>query len=203
MRILGVSGSMREGSRSARALQSVLAAARTRGSEVQLLDLRVPGFPIYRPGGASVEDAERIDAATEVVKWADAFVLATPDYHGSMSGAMKNFLDHYWTEFAGKLFAYLCASHERGLTAMDQMRTAVRQCYGWSLPYGVAFNGDEDFDQDGTLTNPGVIRRLDMLARDVTVYGSLIKQQFRRDLDDTDVVDTFAARYRDKVSSEQ
>jgi NAD(P)H-dependent FMN reductase len=38
------------------------------------------------------------------VIWADAFVLASPDYHGSMSGVMKNFLDHFWEEFAGKAF---------------------------------------------------------------------------------------------------
>jgi azobenzene reductase len=37
------------------------------------------------------------------VIWADAFVLASPD-HGSMSGVMKNFLDHFWEEFAGKAF---------------------------------------------------------------------------------------------------
>jgi len=32
---------------------------------------------------------------------------------------------------------------------MDQMRTAVRQCYGWSLPYGVSVNGEEDFNEKG------------------------------------------------------
>jgi NAD(P)H-dependent FMN reductase len=72
-----------------------------------------------------------------MVKWADAFILATPDYHGSMAGSMKNFLDYFWSEFAGKLFGYICSSHEKGLTVMDQMRTAVRQCYGWSMPYGI------------------------------------------------------------------
>ena len=112
--------------------------------------------------------------ANEAVNWADAFVLASPDYHGSMSGAMKNFLDYYWTEFAGKIFGYLCASHEKGLTPMDQMRTAVRQCYGWSLPYGVSFHGSEDFDADGNIANDKVLLRLQILARDIVVYGGLI-----------------------------
>ncbi|MGI0050233.1 MAG: NADPH-dependent FMN reductase, partial [Nitrososphaeraceae archaeon] len=30
-----------------------------------------------------------------MVKWADAFILSTPDYHGSMAGSMKNFLDYF------------------------------------------------------------------------------------------------------------
>lgn len=195
VKILGVSGSMRADSNSVRALRVVLAAAVARGAETRLLDLHEIDLPVYRPqqaaetGGALASDA--------AVNWAEALVLASPDYHGSMSGAMKNFLDYFWEEFAGKLFGYLCASHERGLTVMDQMRTAVRQCYGWSLPYGVAVHPKEDFDQTANDYTPAVTRRLQMLARDMTVYGELITAQFRRDLEG-DAADTFAARYRKK-----
>jgi NAD(P)H-dependent FMN reductase len=72
------------------------------------------------------------------VSWADAFLLATPDYHGSMSGPIKNFLDYHRDGFSGKLFGFLCASHERGLTAMEQMRAAVGRCHGRGLPYNVS-----------------------------------------------------------------
>ncbi|MGH9926966.1 MAG: NADPH-dependent FMN reductase, partial [Nitrososphaeraceae archaeon] len=110
-------------------------------------------------------------------------------------GAMKNFLDYYWEEFAGKTFGYICTSHEKGLTVMDQMRTAVRQCYGWSLPYGISVNGQEDFNKVGEVTNSLLDKRLRMLARDLVVYGKLIRGQFLQDLS-TDVIDTFVARYR-------
>lgn len=195
LKVLGVSGSMREGSHSARALRIVLDSAAERGAETRFLDLRAADLPLYRPDFTPQHDG--LTGATEAAAWAEAFVLATPDYHGSMSGAMKNFLDHHWEEFAGKLFGYLCASHEKGLTVMDQMRTAVRQCYGWSLPYGVSFNGKEDFDAAGNVTNNTVARRLHMCARDLVIYGALISDQLRRDLADT-APDTFAARYRKK-----
>ena len=184
---------MREGSHSARAVGFVLEAAREHGAETRLIDLRALDLPMYRPRGGVIE-TEGVHLATEHVNWADAFVLASPDYHGSMSGAMKNFLDYYWTEFAGKAFGYLCASHEKGLTVMDQMRTAVRQCYGWSLPYGASFHGDQDFDAGG-VASASVAHRLRMLARDLVVYGTLIREQFLRDLE-SDAPDTFAARYR-------
>jgi FMN reductase len=187
---------MREGSHSARGLGLLLESARARGAETRLLDLREVDLPMYRPRGAAIE-TEGLLSATEAVNWADAFVLGSPDYHGSMSGAMKNFLDYYWTEFAGKVFGYVCASHEKGLTVMDQMRTAVRQCYGWSLPYGVSFHGDEDFDADGHLQNQTVARRLRMLARDLVTYGTIIRQQTLADLN-SDEPDTFVARYRPK-----
>ncbi len=194
VKILGINGSMREEAHSARSLNLVLEAAREHGAQTRVLDLRHTRLPMYNPDAAAAEDFA-VSKATEMVEWANCFVLASPDYHGSMSGTLKNFLDHYWTEFAGKLFTYVCASHEKGLTAMDQMRTVVRQCYGWSLPYGVAVNGDTDFDAEGQMKNQNVARRLRMLGRDLTVYGSLICAQFERDLLDT-APDTFAARYR-------
>jgi FMN reductase len=186
---------MRAESHSARALRAALDAARGRGAETRLLDLSAADLPVYRP-----EDTPRTEgvvAAQDAVNWAEAFVLATPDYHGSMSGALKNFLDYFWEEFAGRLFGYLCASHEHGLTAMDQMRTAVRQCYGWSLPYGVTVHPKKDFDAASGTYAPAVTRRLQMLARDLVVYGELLRDQYRRDLDGTEAV-TFAARYRKK-----
>src|ERR1051325_285274 len=193
IKLLGVAGSMREGSHSARALDIVLEAAREQGAQTRVLDLRVVDLPIYRPHDTA--ESGGISEANEAGNWADAFLLAWPDCPGSMSGAIKNFLDYYWSEFAGKVFGYLCASHEKGLTVMDQMRTAVRQCYGWSLPYGVSFNGGQDFDDAGQVKNAQLAHRLRMLARDTVVYGTLIREQFRRDLE-SDVVDTFAARYR-------
>lgn len=186
---------MRADPHSARALEVVLREAREHGAETQMLDLRRTQLPMYNPdAGTEAHDAVR--EATEAVAWADCFVLASPDYHGSMSGAMKNFLDYYYTEFGGKVFAYVCASEEKGLTAMDQMRTAVRQCYGWSLPYGVSVNGNTDFDREGRIQNANTARRLRMLGRDLVVYGSLIRAQFESDLLDAATADTFAARYR-------
>jgi len=39
-------------------------------------------------------------------------------------------------------------------------------------------------------------KRLRMLARDLVVYGSLIRGQFLQDIIDDDLSDTFTARYR-------
>lgn len=196
-KILGVGTSLREGSYSTRALKILLdLAAKKYGAEIHLLELRKTTLPLYDPSINPIKlTKSSIQEVTEAVIWADAFVLASPDYHGSMSGTMKNFLDYFWEEFAGKTFGYLCTSHEKGLTVMDQMRTAVRQCYGWSMPYGVSVNGERDFNTNGEINNTMLSRRLNMLARDLVVYGRLIKEQFRKDLAG-DTLDTFAARYR-------
>jgi FMN reductase len=191
-KVLGVGSSLRNGSSSTATLSIALDLAKKHNAQVRLLDLKQTKLPLYDPdeNQSSIE----IQKVEDDVKWADAFILATPDYHGSMSGVMKNFLDYFWSEFAGKTFGYICASHEKGLTVMDQMRTAVRQCYGWSLPYGISVNGDDDL-QDGKVVNQRLKSRLEMLARDLVVYGNIIRQQFVTDMNGKDA-DTFAARYR-------
>ncbi len=186
-KVLGVAGSLRGGSYSTQALNLVLRNAEKHGAVVRLLELGKANLPMYGSG----QVPEQVSSA---VQWADAFVLASPDYHGSMSGALKNFLDHFFEEFAGKLFGYVVASHEKGLTVMDQMRTAVRQCAGWSLPYGVSVNGEQDFSA-GSLANPKVDKRIRMTARDLVVYGRLLRAQFQSDLTGTEA-ETFAAHYR-------
>ena len=193
MNLLGVSGSMRADSYSRRALILALEEANNQQAATRILELRTASLPLYDPD--SVNEPPEGCPVTEAVLWADALILATPDYHGSMSGAMKNFLDYHWQEFAGKLFGYVVASHEKGLTVMDHMRTAVRQCYGWGLPYGVAVHGERDFGDDGALKNEALGRRLTMLARDTVIYGAILHQQFAADVDAA-VEDSFSARYR-------
>ncbi len=190
LKVLGVAGSMRQTSYSTTVLKMALEEAQKRGAQTRLLVLREADLPMYAPNSSS----PALDKVTKEVEWADAFILASPDYHGSMSGVLKNFLDHFYEEFAGKLFGYVVASHEKGLTVMDQMRTAVRQCYGWSMPYGVSVSGVSDFVQD-KLTNERIEKRIQMLARDLVVYGRLMKAQLAQDLAGTEEA-TFAARYR-------
>lgn len=201
--ILGVAGSMRQESYSTLGLKMVLEEAKKYGSESHLLDLRDRNLPLYDPGAPSSNDPSLnnsnnvLEKITTALKWADALVLASPDYHGSMSGTLKNFLDYFWEDFAGKTFGYIIASHEKGLTVADQMRTAVRQCYGWSMPYNISINGEKDFDSEGNLVNSALVKRIKMLARDLVTYGTLIRRQFLQDVADHQILDTYASHYRD------
>jgi NAD(P)H-dependent FMN reductase len=192
LNVLGVGSSMRQISYSTAALTIILEKVGRNNAETKLLDLQKTRLPMLY----SQDDTQEIVQVTGLVKWADAFVLATPDYHGSMSGSLKNFLDYFWSEFAGKTFGYIVASHEKGLTVMDQMRTAVRQCYGWSMPYGVSINPKDDFNDKREVISTKLSSRLDMLARDLAVYGKLIREQFLNDLRQNGLVNTFAGYYR-------
>jgi NAD(P)H-dependent FMN reductase len=182
IKLLGIAGSMRSNSYSFKALEHALKIAKNNyNAEINLFDLRKNRLPIYEPNlnhdRIQTAEKESLQMANTLVKWADAIILSSPDYHGSMSGVLKNFLDYFWKEFSGKTFGYICASHEKGLTVMEQMRTAVRQCYGWSMPYGISTSSD-DFDDAGNITNKKTLLRIEMLSRDLVYYGKAIRNQF-------------------------
>ena len=193
LKVLGVGSSMRQDSFSTETLKIILNNVNKNGGDTRLLNLYSNPLPMYT--AEYNEKLSGIKHAVELVNWADALVLATPDYHGSMAGSLKNFLDYFWAEFAGKTFGYLCSSHEKGLTVMVQMRTAIRQCYGWSLPYGISINSNQDFNADREIINVQLLGRLESFARDLVVYGGLISNQFKKDLDST-IQNSYAVHYR-------
>ena len=193
LKVLGVGSSMRKGSYSTETLRIALEKASQNGAETKFLSLYDNPLPFYHD--RSRVNNSNIDLVTEMVKGSEAIILATPDYHGSMSGSLKNFLDHFWSDFAGKTFGYICASHEKGLTVMDHMRTAIRQCYGWSLPYGISINSTQDFNSNREITNSRLLMRLNSFSRDLVIYGSLIHEQFKKDLN-SNINNSFAAHYR-------
>ena len=176
LQVLAVAGSLHRTSVTRAVVLHVAEGLKATGCTVDLLDFETEPLPLYNPDTAY--DAPGFDALQTRVERADVYVLGTPDYHGSISSAMKNFLDHFWREFAGKLFATLVASQEKGLTVTDQLRTVARQCYAWTLPYGVSFAEEEDVN-DGQVVSDALKQRLDMFVRDVRVYGELLGRQRR------------------------
>ncbi|PYK97979.1 MAG: NADPH-dependent FMN reductase [Verrucomicrobia bacterium] len=191
LQVLAVVGSLNPTSVTRSVLLQLAERLRADGCSVDLLDLEKEPLPLYNPDTAY--DAPGFDALQSRIDRADVYVLGTPDYHGSISSAMKNFLDHFWREFAGKLFATIVASHEKGLTVTDQLRTVARQCYAWTLPYGVAFADEEDV-RDGQIVSHALKKRLEMFVRDVRVYGGLLARQRRADLGGAEP--GFMARHR-------
>src|SRR2546430_5340287 len=179
LQVLAVVGSLHQASITRTVVLHIAERLRAGGCSVDPIDFEREPLPLYNPDTAY--DAPGFDALLTRVERADVYVLGTPDYHGSISSALKNFLDHFWREFAGKLFATLVASDEKGLTVTDQLRTVARQCYAWTLPYGVSFAEQEDV-RDGRIGTDALQKRLDMFVHDVRVYGTVLAGQRHADL---------------------
>src|SRR5438552_7958370 len=191
LKILAVVGSLQRESVTRAVVAYVAERLRAEGCAVDVLDFENEPLALYNPDTAY--DLPGYAELKARVERADVVVLGTPDYHGSISGAMKNFLDHFWREFAGKLFATIVASHEKGLTVTDQLRTVARQCYAWTLPYGVSFGEPEDV-REGRIASDALNERLDMFVHDVRVYGMVLAGQRHADLAGSEP--GFMARHR-------
>jgi FMN reductase len=179
LNVLAVVGSLNRTSTTRLVVNYLAEQLKAAGSAVDLLDLLDEPLALFNPDCA--HEAEGFSHLRARVEQADVYVLGTPDYHGSISSAMKNFLDHFWHEFAGKLFTTVVASHEKGLTVTDQLRTVARQCYAWSLPYGISFADQLDVKEGQIISQP-FQQRLLMLVHDIRVYGELLAGQRRLDL---------------------
>src|SRR2546426_2317362 len=179
LNILAVVGSLQRESVTRAVIAHVAERLRAEGCAVDVLDFEKEPLALYNPDTA--HDLPGYAQLKARVERADVVLLGTPDYHGSVSGAMKNFLDHFWHEFAGKLFATIVASHEKGLTVTDQLRTVARQCYAWTLPYGVSFADETDVKKK-QVASETLIKRLEMMVHDTWVYGRLLARQRRGDL---------------------
>jgi NAD(P)H-dependent FMN reductase len=179
VKVLAVIGSLQSKSVIRTVVHLAAGHLKAGGCSVDILDFQHEPLALYNPDTAHAGEA--FSALKSRVEHADVILLGTPDYHGSISSATKNFLDHFWREFTGKLFVTIVASHEKGLTVTDQLRTVARQCYAWTLPYGVSLTEGQDV-KDDKIISESFQKRLEMLVRDTRVYGELLARQRHADL---------------------
>jgi FMN reductase len=91
--VVGIGGTTRAGSSTEKALRVALRSAAARGARTSLFTGdRLATLPLYAP-----EDPHRVALATELIdalRAADGVIIASPGYHGSVSGLVKNALDY-------------------------------------------------------------------------------------------------------------
>lgn len=98
MKLVALSGSLRADSLSTASLRAALQIAQRAGADTDLCNLREIDLPLYLPE-APIEaypPAARAQITRLVTHYrdGDAMLWATPTYHGTMSGALKNALDY-------------------------------------------------------------------------------------------------------------
>ncbi len=162
-KILAFAGSYREHSYNKRVLAVAAEGARNAGAEVTVLDLRDHPLPIFCADG--IENGQFDQNALkiqEIMAEHDGFLIASPEYNGSIPGGLKNMID--WISRAndrfkmyepvkGKTAALITASPGQfgGLRCLAHLRGVLTVLGMHVLPAEVAvpFVGQK-FDGDGT-----------------------------------------------------
>jgi NAD(P)H-dependent FMN reductase len=122
-----------------------------------IIDMKDWNLPPVQSVFVSVERTpDEFKALAERIFNADAFILATPEYNGSYSPAMKNLLDHFPKQHH-KPFGIVTASPGAfgGIRASQQLLQLIPSLFGIASPYLLIVPAvDKKFDETGILIDP-------------------------------------------------
>jgi FMN reductase len=149
--VVGIGGTVRPESTTESALDLALKAAEAAGADVvRFCGAELAQLPIYSPTEGARGDTAR--ELIESVRRADGVIIASPGYHASISGLVKNALD-YLEDLRADERPYLSgrgvgciatgAGWQATVTTLTTLRTIVHALRGWPTPLGAAINTDE------------------------------------------------------------
>ena len=143
------------------------AGAEERGATVELLDLRDYDLPFCT--GEEFEGKTDVQRLRQSVMRANGVILATPNYHGTLSGVLKNALDLMsMREFEGKVAGLVGVFGGRmgGASTLNALRAIGRTLHAWVIPSEAwIYDADAAFATDGSLRDAASERRLKEVGR--------------------------------------
>lgn len=176
IRVVAICGSLRRPSYTRLALAIALAGAARAGAETTLLELPAD-LPLCDGRSNDETYPACVHEMRATVRAADAIIIGTPEYHGGMSGVLKNALDLMGKhEFGGKMVGLVGVSGGRlgAVNALNALRAVGRSLHAWVLPDQVTIpQASNAFHDDGTLRFPELDRRLQSLGAELVRFARL------------------------------
>jgi len=179
--ILGIGGTTRAGSSTERILKVALDAARAAGAETAMIGGAALQLPMYDPAAATLAPAAA--RFVELVRRCHGLVIASPGYHGTISGMIKNAIDYIEAlredprpYLEGRAVGCIvCAQGWQATgTTLVALRSVVHALRGWPTPFGAAINSALPFfDADGNCTDEAVRRQLETVGRQVVEFARM------------------------------
>lgn len=173
LQITGICGSLNPTGATRRALLLALEGAQNAGAQTRLLDLRDFHLP-FAASGFEASEFPDVARFNQIVRQSDGLIWATPEYHGSFSGALKNALDlGSFPEYEGKMVALIgvAAGQIGAINALAHLRAVARQLHAWALPAQLSVARAYDaFDENGRLTDPKLGAAMEELGAELVKW---------------------------------
>lgn len=191
-KVLGLGGSMREGSTTTQALRLALAGAESAGAQTELIDLAVFPLPFfdgtYTLDGYTVSEREAVIKLLDAVAGAQGIILASPTYHNTIGSALKNALEllEVYNEdgpgrFTGKVVGLVTVqggTSGTGNNTLTTMLLAARAMHAWVTPTMVSVPGSRSAFADGLPLNASIEQRLQALGAEVAGVGAMFGEHY-------------------------
>ena len=175
--VVGIGGTTSPGSATERILRASLDAAGELGARTRLFAGADLDLPMY---GRAASDPRAL-ALVDALARADGVILASPAYHGTVSGLVKNALDHAedlrladppYLEGRAVGCIAVAGGPQAGAATLSALRAVTHALRGWPTPLGVAVDtSDRVFGRDGAVDDAVVLCRLDLLAEQVVGFA--------------------------------
>lgn len=181
--VVGIGGTIGAVSSTERALRIALDAVEREGFRTRLFGGEdMARLPLYDPRSTARTHHEQ--DFVEAVRGASALIIASPGYHGSISGVVKNALDlleetakdarPYLADMPVGLIATAYGWQATGST-IAALRSIVHALRGWPTPFAAAINTQiTKFDDQGGATDPAVIEQLCLIGKQVARFAPLV-----------------------------
>lgn len=179
MRILGLSGSLRQGSYNT-GLLTAAAGRMPDGVELVVFD-QLRDIPFYDPAIDGDTPPAAAVALREAVAAADALLLSTPEYNASIPAVIKNAVD--WLSrpagdgaIKGKVTAVMGSGPGQfgGIWAQDELRKSAKIAGARVIEQGVAVPKVNNLvDEDGFLTSETWLTKIDALIAALVAEAGL------------------------------
>ena len=179
--IVGIGGTASPASSTEQALTLALAAAERAGARVRMFGgAPLAALPHYLTDSAtkSPEGHELVEA----IRAADGVIIASPGYHGSISGLVKNAIDYLEDTAQDKrvyldgvpvgLIATAYGWQATGST-LTTLRSIVHALRGWPTPLGAAINTSGGIFKSGVCSDAGASAQLELVGRQVHEFARL------------------------------
>jgi azobenzene reductase len=108
------------------------------GVDVNQIDLRTAQLPIFHERWQKQDEPQaELLRLSQLLTSADAIIFASPEYHGSYTGVLKNAIDHYRQEFSRKPIGVVATGAGRfgGINASTEMQRLILSIGGFPMPY--------------------------------------------------------------------
>ncbi|GAA0657406.1 FMN reductase [Sphingomonas insulae] len=180
--VVGIGGTIGGVSSTERALRIALDAAEREGFRTRMFGgADMARLPLYDPKATTRTPDEQ--AFVAAVRAASAVIIASPGYHGSISGVVKNALDlleetarderPYLADLPVGLIATAYGWQATGST-IAALRSIVHALRGWPTPFAAAINTQiTKFDDEGGASDPAVVDQLRLIGRQVCRFAPL------------------------------
>ena len=177
VKIVGIAGSLRPESYSQQALKLAAQRVEALGAEVEILDLRQMKLP-FCDGEDNYSDYPDVEKLRNQVKSADGLILATPEYHGGVSGVLKNALDLMSFEHLSDKVTGLISvlGGQPNSNALNDLRLIARWVHAWVIPEQIAIGQAwKAFDSEGKLLDEKLSLRFDKFAQSLVENTSKLR----------------------------